>query len=295
MKRFAVLLPILGGILFGSAGIFVRTFESAGLSNMSIIFMRAGLSLAVMFLFLLIKDKTLFKIKPKDLIWIALCALCGMLITNITFNYASVHLSLSFAAVLLSLSPIYTMIVSRFAFKIPVTGVKIVCMFLSIIGCVLVSGIIGSDVNLSVTGIAAGIISGVSFGMTAIFSKAAASHGIRSLTVTFYCIVIITLVTAPFTNFSGIADFIAQDPAYNLLLMIMHALFITALPYIFITTASGIIDPSIVTILNSGEPVAAMIFGLIFFSEIPTLVSILGMIITIISIAVLSMRKTKQA
>jgi drug/metabolite transporter (DMT)-like permease len=43
-----------------------------------------------------------------------------------------------------------------------------------------------------------------------------------------------------------------------------------------------------------GEPSAAMVFGIIFFNEIPSILGIIGLIITIIAISILCKPESKQ-
>ncbi|MCQ2976571.1 MAG: EamA/RhaT family transporter, partial [archaeon] len=64
------------------------------------------------------------------------------------------------------------------------------------------------------------------------------------------------------------------------------------LPYIFSTVSLEHIDSGIASILLSGaEPFAALIFGLIFYSEIPTFLMFCGFILTIIAMMALSRKE----
>lgn len=287
IKKTVNLLPIAAGVLFGSVGIFVRTLDGAGFGNITIIFSRAALAAVIMFICLAVKDISLLKIQPKNFIYLAGCAILGMLGTNLCFNISSTHLSLSLAAVLLSIFPIYVLIFSRIVFKEEITKKKTVCMVLAIAGCVMVSGIIGSAVSVSGAGLAAGLISGVTYGAYGIISKFAMNSGLKSLTVTFYSLLILAVILAPFADYSAIYSFAAEAPARGIGFMFLHSLCIGVLPYLCYTTALQYIEPGKASILASCEPVAAMIFGLVFFSEIPTIISIAGMVLTLVALAVM--------
>ena len=50
-----------------------------------------------------------------------------------------------------------------------------------------------------------------------------------------------------------------------------------------------------VSILAAGEPVAAMVFGIFFFSEAPTPLEFVGMAITVAAIILLGMPERKRA
>lgn len=287
MKRIAVILPIISAILFGSVGVFVRTLDGAGFNNITIIFSRAVLAAIMMFVCVLIKDRSLFKIKARDFIYLMGCAVLGMLGTNLCFNISSTHLSLSLAAVLLSIFPIYVLIFSRLLFGEKLTGRKIICMIMALAGCVMVSGIIGSSVEVSTIGMIVGLISGITYGGYGIISKLAMEKGINSLTITFYCLFILAVILIPFADYGTVIDYIEQDPFKNFGFMILHSLCIGVLPYLCYTIALQYVEPGKASILASCEPVAAMVFGLIFFSEKPDAMAICGLAVTIVALMVM--------
>ena len=67
MKKFAPILILVAGILWGSMGLFVRTLNAQGLASMDIVGLRAVVTAVSMLLFLLIFDRKLFVIRLKDL------------------------------------------------------------------------------------------------------------------------------------------------------------------------------------------------------------------------------------
>lgn len=287
MRKIANVLPVISGILFGSVGVFVRTLDSAGFGNITIIFSRAALAALMMFICLVIKDRSMLKINLKQLVYVAGCAILGMMGTNLCFNISSTHLSLSLAAVLLSIFPIYVLIFSRIAFKEKITSRKILCMVAAIAGCIMVSGIIGSEVTLSAAGLAAGLVSGITYGAYGILSKYAMNSGVRSLTITFYSLLILTVVLAPFADYGVIADYITAAPVTGTGFMLLHSLCIGVLPYLCYTVALEYIQPGKASILASCEPAAAMIFGLVFFAEVPGVISVAGLFVTLAALAFL--------
>ena len=61
----------------------------------------------------------------------------------------------------------------------------------------------------------------------------------------------------------------------------MHSLCTAVCPYAFYTVALDHMEAGKASILCSCEPVAAMVFGFFFFREIPTVLSIAGLIIVL--------------
>ena len=107
LKQWIQIFPILSGIMWGSAGIFVRKLSELGLNSVSIVETRIIVAIIIIIAGLLCLDKKLLKIKLKDL-WIFICAgIFSMLGLNLCYNFAINELTLSLSAVLLSLAPIF--------------------------------------------------------------------------------------------------------------------------------------------------------------------------------------------
>ena len=54
MKKFAPILILIAGVLWGSMGLFVRTLNAQGLASMEIVGLRATVTVVALFLFLLL-------------------------------------------------------------------------------------------------------------------------------------------------------------------------------------------------------------------------------------------------
>ena len=67
MKKLASGMVILAGILWGSMGIFVRKFKECGLGSLDIVAIRAITTMCILFLFLLFYNRSLLRIKLRDL------------------------------------------------------------------------------------------------------------------------------------------------------------------------------------------------------------------------------------
>ena len=65
-------------------------------------------------------------------------------------------------------------------------------------------------------------------------------------------------------------------------------------PYAFYTVALDHMEAGKASILCFCEPVAAMVFGFFFFREISTVLSIAGLIIVLIALAMLVLSDKKQ-
>lgn len=296
MKQLLYLMPIISGAMWGSAGIFVRKLTELGMNSYTVVSVRVVLAVLILAVWLGIYDKDLLKIKLKDL-WIFVAGgVVGMFGLNICYNFAISELSLSLAAVLLSLSPVFVLFMAAILFKEKITSKKVICMTIAIAGCVLASGVLesASTMRWSVKGIIVGTIGAFFYGLYGIISKTAMERGYHAFTTTFYCLLMVMLVVIPLTNWKLATNVVVANPVKMSVFLVIHSLCTSVLPYILYTFSIRYIDAGMASILASGEPVAAMIFGVIFFSEIPTVLSVVGIVLVIVALALLSMPDKKR-
>lgn len=297
MKKIAVLFPIISGGLWGSAGIFIRKLSDFGLNSYTIISSRVLIALIILFIGILILDKSLLKIKLKDA-WVFMASgILGMLGLNFCYNESVNHLSLSLAAVLLSLSPIFVIFIAAILFKEKITLRKISCMLLAILGCVLASGLLENNtgMKLSAIGILIGLLSAFFYALYSVVSKIAMGKGYEALTITFYSLLTLEIVLLPFTDWNILKDFVISAPVNNSIFMLLHSVFTSVLPYVLYTVSLSYIEAGKTSILAAGgEPISAMLLGMLFFSEVPTILSLIGLILTIVALSLLCMPSKNQ-
>lgn len=294
MKKIYLILPILAGIMFGSSGIFVRTLTQNGIDQPTLLFLRFSIAIVPILIAILLTDRELFKIELKDIPLFLACSLC-ILGLNLCYNQSMNTVPLSLAAVLLSIAPIYVLVIAYFLFGEKITSKKLVCMILAIFGCILMTGVLESDLgSISTFGILSGIGAGLFWAFYLMASKKSIENGNHTFTILFYSIIFITIALIPFSDFGQISNFVSINPAFTIMFLILHSTFSFALPYIFSTLSLNYIDSGTSSILLSGaEPFAALIFGFLIYAEIPTPLMFCGFILTIIAMMMLSRNDTK--
>ena len=295
MERIYNIMPIISGICFGSAGIFVREL-SENMNSTSIISSRILIAILLLGLWIAVRYPMNFRIKLKDS-WIFVGAgVLGTLGLNLCYNFSINELSLSLAAVLIALAPIFVMIFAFFMFHEAITAKKVISIILALVGCVLTSGILENNTSMhwSWIGILVGSASAGFYALYSIFSKLGMKKSYPALTITFYSMLAIAVVLLPFTQWDNMAHYIAANPLRNTLFMVMHSLCTAVCPYAFYTVALDHMEAGKASILCSCEPVAAMVFGLFFFGEIPTVLSVTGLVIVLLALAMLVLSDKSQ-
>ena len=295
MKKIYLILPILAGIMFGSGGVFVRTLTQNGIDSATLLFLRFSIATLPIVIAILLTDRKLFRIDLSDLPLFVVCGIC-IVGLNLCYNEAINTVPLSLAAVLLSLAPIYVLIIAYFLFKEKITSRKLICMILAILGCILMTGILETSIgNIPVHGILIGAGAGLFWAIYLMASKKSMNNGNHTFTILFYSVLVISVILIPFTNFSQIENFVSINPTLAILFLILHSTISFALPYIFSTISLSYIDSGVSSILLSGaEPLAALIFGFAIYSEIPTVLMFIGFILSIIAMTMLSKSDTNS-
>ena len=296
MRKIYLILPILAGIMFGSSGIFVRTMTQNGIGPTTLLFLRFSIAIVPILIAIVATDKNLFKIELKDIPLFLVCSLC-IIGLNLCYNHSMNTVPLSLAAVLLSIAPIYVLIIAYFLFGEKITSKKLICMILAISGCVLMTGILENDLgNLPLFGILSGIGAGLFWAVYLMASKKSIENGKHTFTILFYSVIFISIALIPFTDFGEISGFVSIDPAMTIIFLILHSTFSFALPYIFSTISLNYMDSGTSSIFLSGaEPFAALIFGFLIYSEIPTPLMFCVFILTIIAMMMLSKDDSKTS
>lgn len=95
MKKAAIFMPLAAGACWGASGIFVRTLRAADFNNITIMFSRAIVGFVLLFVFLMIHDRSLLRIRLCDLPVFLSAAINGYLLMNTCYNLTVESLTLS--------------------------------------------------------------------------------------------------------------------------------------------------------------------------------------------------------
>lgn len=294
-NRIILALPVLAGVLWGSAGTFVRTLSAYGMDPETLMFTRVLFGTLLLGLGLLIYDRNLLKVKFRDLGLMLGCGFTGMLGLNICYIRAVEDLSLSLAAVLLSLCPVFVIFLAAVLFKEKITKKKVMCTVMALVGCFLVSGIMEADgLAWTWTGILLGLGSAIFYAMYSIISKITMERGYSVFTIIFYSVLLVLLLLAPFVDYEMFGNYMEEKTVQHTLFLITYAICTSILPYILFTYAMQHAETGKVSILASGgEPTAAAIFGMLLFAEMPSVLTVAGLVITIAALAILCYEEEK--
>ena len=294
LKKKSVLFVLIAASLWGSMGLFVRTMNSWGLSSLEIVQLRIVITALIFLAIMLIRYRDRMRIRLKD-IW---CFLGSGLFSIVFFSFCyftTILLTdLSAAAVLLYTAPSFVIVLSALFFREKLTGRKIFAVILAFAGCVLVTGIIGSNVSIPVQAVLTGLGSGFGYALYTIFSRFAMNRGYDSLTITFYTFLIAALVILPLADPVRVFRTAAAAPD-RLFFSILAAFVTTVLPYLFYTAGLKGLEGGTASVIASVEPVVATIFGVVVFREGLTPSGLIGIGLVLLSILLCNISPKKNS
>ncbi len=291
-NKYGTFLILAAASLWGGAGIFVRGMKGAGLDEMQMVFARALFSSVILAVLILFKDRSLFRIKLRD-IWIFACTgVFSIVMFNFCY-YKTMELStLSVAAVLLYTAPFFVAVMSAVFFKEKMTAQKCIACVTAFIGCAFVSGAFSSAQRISAECIFYGLLTGFGYSLYTILGNVLIKRGYDSLTITFYtfvfalggCIFLVNPIKALPIVLGGRA----------LVVSVLMALLNTVIPYILYTNGLRSVEPSRAPIIATVEPVMATLVGAVVYREALTLHGIIGILLVIGSVTILNIREVKK-
>ncbi len=285
MKKKAFFMIILAGLLWGTSGIFVHFLAPYGFSSMQMTLFRSLVSVLLISLYALMKDRGIFKAKPAELLLYSGSGL-SFFGTATCYYFSMQATSVSTAVVLMYLAPVIVLFYSVAFLGEKMTKVKSLAIVSMLIGCGLVSGIIGG-LRFDVFGICMGFLSGISYGAYNIFTKIEMRRGSRPLTASLYSFIFAALIAFCFCKPEMIPAYIQQNVGDTLGLILGMGVLTSVLPYVFYTTAMKHIQAGTASALGIVEPMAATVYSVLLFSEKLSVFSVIGIIMILFSVFLL--------
>ena len=286
---------LAAGCLWGIIGLFSNTLRSMGLDPVQITELRSLIAAAGLLIIILCKDRSLFRIHPRDL-WMFLgTGIASIAFFNICYFLCITLSTLSIACTLLYTGPCFVMILSCLIFREKFTPKKAVALVLAVGGCTFITGLVSGGtggVSVSWQAILSGLGSGLGYGLYSIFGRVAVKK-YSELTVTFYTFVVASLSLLPFCHIGEIAA-VASASGFAVLHSLLLGLVSTLAPFLLYTTGLSHMETGKAAVLTFSEPVMATIISITVFGEVFTRNHAIGMIAIVTSIVLLNINFTRR-
>lgn len=288
-KAFYASLIVVAACLWGVIGIFTSELEADGLSSTQVTEVRCAVTAIGLLVVMLIRDRSLFRIEPKDIIIFVIVAAFFMAYNVLYFEEIAIGCPLSMVSIMLYTAPFFVLILSVFIFKEELTLNKIIALGLAFVGCALAVGLVGGDGGeLNMTGFWMGLGSGFTYAMYTILNKFLLKK-YDPMTLTFYAFGISALFLLPFSDILGLLD-IAVNVEMAAVWMLGLGLLITLLPYFLYGTGLKGLDAGYVSVLALIEPMVATVAGFVMYGQSPTTMKLCGIALVIVGVAILNLK-----
>ena len=268
---------------------FLKNLSSSGLSLIQITACRAIFSSFFLFVYFLVKDKNLLKIKLKDIWMFVGTGVVSLTFFSLCYFSTILESGASIAVILLYTSPIFILLLSAILFKEKITKIKLFALILTFVGCIFVTGI-GGENHLSAKGLFIGLCAGFGYALYSIFSRFALEK-YKPLTVTFYTFVFSSISLLPFCNVVEICSSFSEK---SLLFLIGIALICTVLPYIFYTFGLSGLETGKAAILVTVEPLVGSLIGIFVWKENLDMLKLIGIIMIFIVVILINLNCKSQ-
>lgn len=287
------LMILLSTVFWGVAGVFVKSAQKCGIYDMQIVFLRALFTSLILAVLILFKDKTLFKIKLRDLWLFALAGIGSIVIFNFSYYKTMALTSLSIAAVLMYTAPIFVCVLSILLFGEKITLNKIIALIMAFVGCCFVTGVFTEEGSLTPKALMFGLMTGFGYSLYTIFSQALINKGYKTLSITFYAFLFAMIGSMPLIDISKTANQIVAKPSV-IGVMVLMAIINTVIPYLLYTAGLGGVSTSAAPIIATVEPVVATLVSVFWYHEPFKEWHFYGITLVILSVLVLNLRCKKN-
>lgn len=261
LKVKSIIYIVIAASLWGMISLFNRQLTASGFGQVEIVFVRSLSAMAATFVYVYFKDKSMLKIKIKDIWCFIGTGIISLLFFNICY-FNAMQENISAAAVLLYTAPAFVVVMSAFLFKERFTAAKIISLILITAGCVFVTGVLtASSVKISYACILFGIGSGLGYAMYSIFGRYALNKGYSSETISLYTFVLSSIGALPLISVTSVVQKITFSSFMGIVGIGILCCF---LPYLFYTKGLAGVKTGQASVIATVEPVVATVISIAY-------------------------------
>ena len=283
---------ILAGVFWGIISIPVKAQARIGLDAMQISAIRMAVAAICFFLLIALTKPRLLKIRLRDC-WIFLCTgFISVGMCNMLYSYTMLQSGAAISVVLMYTSPIFIMLMSALFFRERIIGRKVLALVLSIAGCVLVTGLIGSGNPISFPVLLPGLGSGLAYALYTIFGRVALKK-YDAVTVTVYTFIVGAVGLLPLADLGGAVSLMQADPSL-IAWCVGGSVFCAVVPYFLYTWGLQRMESGKAAILACIEPLVGSVIGMTLWGESHEIGKLIGILLILAAITLLSLQQKTE-
>ncbi|MCG5535948.1 DMT family transporter [Ectothiorhodospira mobilis] len=277
-------MVILAALCWGLSGGIGGILMADGWDALVVSFYRGAIGLLFVLVWLALRPRGSGLSNPRLWFWSAIAGL-GVA-GNFAFYFVSIaEGSVAVAATLMYCAPVFVFLVS-FALRLErPTLFKWLAIVMVMIGVVLLTRILETGAGgVTPLGVAAGLLSGLSYALFIFGFKYAAPHGTPQAILVIAFAALVTILI--WTGDAGQAVAVLGAPTWPLFVIL--GVLGAGLSFIFYIVGLNHTAPAVASIVAMVEPVTASLFGVVVLGESLAALQILGMGLILITVTALS-------
>lgn len=279
---------VLSGLMFSFIGLVGKIAFERGILSMELLGYRFVFSVAILFLYMMIFNRSLLKTSFKNILLFAALGIGGYSMMAISFFFALESISASLCVLLLYTYPIIVALIGHFFLSEKISKQKAIYFVLALIGLVmLVSGEI--EVR-QMQGLIFGLLSAIFYSLYIVLSKVYIKET-PAFTAIFYVQLAsaILAVSLSFTSFERY--FAVIEHSYGLILF--FALVSTLGAMVLFMAGLKKIKSWEASILSLAEPLFGVLLSVFFLGDQLSVLKVSGGLLVLVSLAFISLPQKK--
>jgi drug/metabolite transporter, DME family len=282
------LYVIFAAVLWAISGSSAKFLFNSGITPFQLVQLRLTITAVGLFLWLLLRNRSLLKIDRRDILYFAVFGTFGMGACQFTYLFAISKINVAAAILLQYMAPSF-IAVHAFVFAHDKLSLQTITALLgATFGCYLVVGAYNLDVlAMNISGIVSGILSAITFAWYSIHGE----YGMRRYnpwTVLFYAMLFATLLWnilhRPLEAFFHPYNVVQWG--WIMYIGVMG----TLVPFGLYLEGINLIRSTRASITATLEPITAGVISFIFLNEILEPLQVIGGVLVIASIIILQIK-----
>jgi DME family drug/metabolite transporter len=278
--------------IWGTLGLFAKILYAQGVSFESLVAVRASVGwLAVISFLLATQGARSLRVARRDLAFLSPLGLIGIGTFYLLYFYTVRESTIGTAAILLYSAPAFVVVLAWLFLKEPLNAAKGFALLLTVGGIFLVAGAYDpANLEVSPKILLAGLLSGLTYGLYAIFGRPLAGH-LSPAVILSYALAFgsALLVVAALPTLDTLAGLPVSSYALLLMLAVVH----TTLAFALYTFGIRHLGAGRAAIVATIEPVVAGILGVTLLSEELAALKVLGALLVLAGAVLAQIRPGK--
>lgn len=288
-------MVLIATLFTGLLGIFSQKLKiDHGLNSYDVALIKFVLSVIVVAIVLYFMDKESLKLKRwQDLGFILFFSLVNVGFTVAIYLAMDTNLGAGLSGAIQNTNVYFTLVLAAIFFGEKITKRKVIAMCIGFVGCIFVVNLFNGEIRADTVGVILSVLSAAGVSVFWLGTKYAGTKGYTPGGTMFWMFLVSSLLLLiPIPGGTDVPHIIevAFSPSNAWLLMIGAGIISTMIPKYMIIAAYQTADAGKVAVVMSFDMVTSAVYAAIFLGENITPWSYFGILLIIVSIALIELR-----